>query len=187
MASAPSPCNSDKQLLQRTEHLGEMDVPRPPPCSLSCTRVRVPQIGSLETCKDTDCTRSIQTLTAAGSVHHVWSVLQCKVWIAYQLAFSEVLIVAVETVLIVRSKWPPPMFDQQCPCSRLHAVYAMFNRSRAIAALVLILFVGEISAMCTILAITVPQIEFTTTCLITRTPKLFSSYWSVSSHSDVSM
>ena len=63
----------------------------------------------------------------------------------------------------------------------------MFNRNRTITALVLILFVGEISAMCTILAITVPQIEFSPQCLITRTPKLFSSYWSVSSYSDRSV
>ena len=85
--------------------MGEMDVSRYKTCSLSCSRVRLLQgLRTRELCNDSSCDSSIQTITGTGAVKHVWNALQCKVWIAYQLAFSEVLIVAVETILIARSK-----------------------------------------------------------------------------------
>ena len=54
----------------------------------------------------------------------------------------------------------------------------MFNRHRLVIMAVYVLFAAEVAAMCTVLAIAVPQIEFTSGCLITSTPKLFPSYWS---------
>ena len=53
----------------------------------------------------------------------------------------------------------------------------MFNRNRFVVTAVWILFIAEIAAMCTVLAIAIPQIQFTPQCPITSTPKSFASYW----------
>ncbi len=53
----------------------------------------------------------------------------------------------------------------------------MYNRNWIVTRTVYALFVAEVVAMCTILAITVPKFEFTSQCLITSTPKIFPSYW----------
>lgn len=53
----------------------------------------------------------------------------------------------------------------------------MYNRDRAVLAFIVVLFVAEVAAMWTILAISIPQITFTPQCLITSTPKLFPAYW----------
>ncbi|KAI0646399.1 hypothetical protein C8Q79DRAFT_667524 [Trametes meyenii] len=102
---------------------------------------------------------SVLTLVALSG--HVWQPRQCRAWIIYQLVAIEALIIAVEVVLIVR-------------------IYAMYSRNRAVLLLVLTLFCAEIGAMCTVLAISIPKITFTTQCLITSTPALFPTYWTIS-------
>ncbi|KAI0674409.1 hypothetical protein C8Q78DRAFT_1151252 [Trametes maxima] len=102
---------------------------------------------------------SVLTLVALSG--HVWQPRECRAWIIYQLVAIEALIIAVEVVLIVR-------------------IYAMYSRNRVVLSLVLVLFCAEIGAMCTILAISIPQITFTTQCLITSTPTLFPTYWTIS-------
>ena len=61
----------------------------------------------------------------------------------------------------------------------------MFNRNRFVVTVVWILFIAEIAAMCTVLAIAIPQIQFTPQCLITSTPKSFASYWYAPQRSDL--
>ncbi|KAI0777777.1 hypothetical protein BD413DRAFT_188667 [Trametes elegans] len=100
-------------------------------------------------------------LTLVALVGHTWRSSQCRAWIAYQLISIEVLVVVVEVLLIVR-------------------VYAMYNRNRAVLILVLSLFVGEIVAMCTILALSIPKISYTAGCLITSAPRIFPTYWTIS-------
>ncbi|RPD65624.1 hypothetical protein L226DRAFT_237198 [Lentinus tigrinus ALCF2SS1-7] len=100
-------------------------------------------------------------LVAMAAKGHVYEMVQCKAWIAYQLGANEVLTVVVEIILIVR-------------------IYAMYNRNWIVTTAVYVLFVAEIVAMCTILALTVPKFEFTRQCLITSTPNLFLSYWTIS-------
>ncbi|RDX54614.1 hypothetical protein OH76DRAFT_1341154 [Lentinus brumalis] len=100
-------------------------------------------------------------LVAMAAEGHVYNMFQCRAWIAYQLGANEVLTVVVEVVLIVR-------------------IYAMYNRNWIVTRTVYVLFVAEVVAMCTILALTVPKFEFTPQCLITSTPKMFLSYWTIS-------
>ncbi|KAH9852531.1 hypothetical protein C2E23DRAFT_186884 [Lenzites betulinus] len=100
-------------------------------------------------------------LTLVGRAGHVWHNKQCEAWIAYQLVGIEVLTIAVEVVLMIR-------------------VYAMYNRNRSVLTLVLVFFAAEITAMWTILGISIPQITFTPQCLITSTPKVFPTYWTIS-------
>ncbi|KAI0360578.1 hypothetical protein OH77DRAFT_1393167 [Trametes cingulata] len=100
-------------------------------------------------------------LTLVAIAGHLWTTSECRTWIVYQLAAIEALTVVVEIVLIIR-------------------VYAMYGRDRAMLFLILVLFAGEVAAMCTILAISIPEITFTPQCLITSTPKLFPTYWTVS-------
>ncbi|OJT01715.1 hypothetical protein TRAPUB_7771 [Trametes pubescens] len=97
-------------------------------------------------------------LTLVATAGHIWEKWECRAWIAFQLVGIEVLTIVVEVVLMVR-------------------VYAMYNRDRAVLALIVVLFVAEVAAMWTILAISIPQITFTPQCLITSTPKLFPAYW----------
>ncbi|KAI0372049.1 hypothetical protein BV20DRAFT_139974 [Pilatotrama ljubarskyi] len=100
-------------------------------------------------------------LTLVAIPGHVWDSLACTAWITYQLAAIEALTIVVEIVLIIR-------------------VYAMYNRDRVVLALILMLFAGEIAAMCTILALSIPEITFNSQCVITSTPKAFPTYWIVS-------
>ncbi|RDX54621.1 hypothetical protein OH76DRAFT_1478889 [Lentinus brumalis] len=106
------------------------------------------------------CSILIGLLAVVGD-GHVYGTPACRVWIAYQLVANEVLTVVVEIILIIR-------------------IYAMYNRNWIVTRTVYALFVAEVVAMCTILAITVPKFEFTSQCLITSTPKIFPSYWTIS-------
>ncbi|EIW55621.1 uncharacterized protein TRAVEDRAFT_50105 [Trametes versicolor FP-101664 SS1] len=100
-------------------------------------------------------------LTLVATAGHIWENWECKAWIAFQLVGIEALTIIVEVVLMVR-------------------VYAMYNRDRAVLALIILLFVAEVAAMWSILAISIPQITFTSQCLVTTTPKLFPAYWTLS-------
>jgi len=74
---------------------------------------------------------------------------------------NEALTVAVEALLIIR-------------------VFAMFDNNTAVVTLVSILFVAEIAAMITVLALSIPRMEFASDCLITHIPAVFTSYWILS-------
>lgn len=87
--------------------------------------------------------------------------IQCRDLLIYELSVNEALTIIVEAVLIIR-------------------IYAMFNCDTRILTVVLILYVGEISAMVTVLAISIPRMEFTTGCIITYAPSVFTSYWMIS-------
>ncbi|CCM03308.1 uncharacterized protein FIBRA_05436 [Fibroporia radiculosa] len=101
---------------------------------------------------------TILFLVTESASGYVWRPDQCRSWIVYQLTVNEALTIIVEAVLIVR-------------------VYAMFRRNVILRALVLILFVAEITAMITVLALSIPNMEFTTRCIIVHAPSLFPSYW----------
>ncbi|KAH9942834.1 hypothetical protein B0H21DRAFT_749642 [Amylocystis lapponica] len=101
---------------------------------------------------------SILTLIAASYTGQTWTSTQCRDWIIYQLTAMEALTVAVEAVLIIR-------------------VYAMYNRSPIILAIILFLFLAEVTAMVAVLALTIPKMTFTAQCIITSTPTIFTSYW----------
>ncbi|KZT10348.1 uncharacterized protein LAESUDRAFT_755858 [Laetiporus sulphureus 93-53] len=83
---------------------------------------------------------------------------QCRGFITYQFIANEALTVAVEAILIAR-------------------VCAMFNRNKPVVGLVIALFAMEVAAMITVLAFSIPRIQFSPTCLITHTPSIFTSYW----------
>ncbi|CCM05967.1 uncharacterized protein FIBRA_08208 [Fibroporia radiculosa] len=106
---------------------------------------------------------SILTLTGKAQFDKgfTWTQTQCKDWITYQLAFNEALIIVVEGILIFR-------------------IYAMYNGNRSLTAIVLLLFVVEVTAMIAVLAVSIPDIEFTKECIITKTPDIFTSYWILS-------
>ncbi|KAI0938655.1 hypothetical protein AcW1_001670 [Taiwanofungus camphoratus] len=86
---------------------------------------------------------------------------QCRDWIIYQLAVMEAITLAVEAVLIVR-------------------IYAMFNRNKVIIITVVLLFLAEVAAMITVIAVSIPGITFSSQCLITHAPGAFSAYWFLS-------
>lgn len=104
---------------------------------------------------------SILALISASLFGHSWHPDQCRSMIIYHLALNEALTIAIEAVLIIR-------------------IYAMFDRNRIIIAMVLLLFAMEISGMIAILAISIPKIQFTSGCIMTHTPAIFTSYWIVS-------
>ncbi|KZT10347.1 uncharacterized protein LAESUDRAFT_793399 [Laetiporus sulphureus 93-53] len=91
---------------------------------------------------------------------------QCRGLTIYQFVANEALIIAVEAVLIAR-------------------VCAMFNCNRPVVGLVIALFAMEVAAMITILAFSIPQIQFNPTCLVTHAPSIFTSYWCVGRHFQV--
>ena len=123
------------------------------------------------------CSSILVGLVAVPAAGHVYEHSQCIAWIAYQLGANEVLTVVVEIILIVRSASLLSMIFWLLGHSLNLAVYAMYNRNVVVTTTVYVLFVAEVVAMCTILALTVPKFESTPHCLITSTPKLFSSYW----------
>lgn len=104
---------------------------------------------------------SILAMIAASDAGHAWKPAQCQDWIIYQLSFNECLTVVVEAILIVR-------------------IYALFNHNVPILTLIAVLYVGEITAMVTVLALSIPKMTFTSQCVITSTPVVFTSYWIIS-------
>lgn len=100
-------------------------------------------------------------MIAASDAGHAWKPAQCQDWIIYQLSFNECLTVVVEAILIVR-------------------IYALFNHNVPILTLIAVLYVGEITAMVTVLALSIPKMTFTSQCVITSTPVVFTSYWIIS-------
>ncbi|OBZ78058.1 hypothetical protein A0H81_02321 [Grifola frondosa] len=104
---------------------------------------------------------TILTLVGASKNGHTWSSAQCRDWIIYQLTLMEALTLAVEIVLIAR-------------------IYAMYHRNKVVLGIVSVLFVAEVVAMITVLAICIPKISFNSHCIIVSTPTIFSSYWTCS-------
>ncbi|OBZ78429.1 hypothetical protein A0H81_02393 [Grifola frondosa] len=106
----------------------------------------------------------ISILILLGATHsgRAWTVSQCRDLIIYQLSVMEALTIIVEVVLIVR-------------------IYALYNRSKVVVGIVIVLFLCEIIGMITVLMLTISRATFDAQCLITSTPALFSSYWCPSS------
>lgn len=107
---------------------------------------------------------------------------QCRDWIIYQLAVMEAITLAVEAVLIVRSMYCMPIDPRHSmidPYNESFSVYAMFNRNKVIIITVVLLFLAEVAAMITVIAVSIPGITFSSQCLITHAPGAFSAYWYV--------
>ncbi|KZT10321.1 uncharacterized protein LAESUDRAFT_673025 [Laetiporus sulphureus 93-53] len=93
---------------------------------------------------------------------HPWRTEQCRIWLIFQLTLNETLTVIVEAVLIAR-------------------IYAMFKDNMLIVATVLTLYLAEIISMITVIALSIPKMEISTSaCLIIRTPPVWTSYWIIS-------
>ncbi|KZT10322.1 uncharacterized protein LAESUDRAFT_693883 [Laetiporus sulphureus 93-53] len=93
---------------------------------------------------------------------HPWRTDQCRIWLIFQLTLNETLTVVVEAVFIAR-------------------IYAMFKNNMLIVATVLSLYLAEIIAMITVIALSIPRMDISTSaCFITRTPPIWTSYWIIS-------
>ncbi|KAI0767541.1 hypothetical protein C8Q74DRAFT_1203315 [Fomes fomentarius] len=83
---------------------------------------------------------------------------KCRAWVAYEGILVASLILTVDIVLIAR-------------------VYAMFSRSRFLLAILGTLFIAYIVGACTVLALSIPQMKFTSGCVVIYAPETFSLIW----------
>ncbi|EKM60668.1 uncharacterized protein PHACADRAFT_203825 [Phanerochaete carnosa HHB-10118-sp] len=82
----------------------------------------------------------------------------CRGWIIDQLVVIECVTVVVEMILIIR-------------------VYAMYNRSKIIASIIVLGFAAEVALMVTTLALVIPKQTFTPDCLVASSPGIYMAYW----------
>lgn len=75
---------------------------------------------------------------------------------------------------MIVAKW---LFNRAISWICLSSVYALYNRNKTILWTISLLFIAEITAMITVLAITIPRMTFNAQCLITAAPGLFMAFW----------
>ena len=128
-------------------------------------------------------------LAQATNVHnHLGFTLEsCYAWNIFEGIVSVSLVIAVEAVLLIRSKYislsNPPLLVE---CSNGLAlwfygspVYAFYERSKTILIFTTTLFVGEIVTVVTTMAMTIPvqKMSIELGCVVTWVPPVYKSIW----------
>ncbi|GJE92107.1 hypothetical protein PsYK624_082600 [Phanerochaete sordida] len=83
---------------------------------------------------------------------------RCRGYIAYELAFLELLTIAVEIVLMIR-------------------VFVLYKQNRFLKAFIITAFIAEIICMMVLISFVAKGQTFTSDCLAATSPRVFVGYW----------
>ncbi|OCH88131.1 hypothetical protein OBBRIDRAFT_836821 [Obba rivulosa] len=102
--------------------------------------------------------RALLAININGSTGLRFTPDQCRKWMTMQAVTLQIIVTTVDIILIIR-------------------VYALYNRSRALLACILVPFTGEVAALCCMLVVITPKLGFNAECFVVTSPHLFVAYW----------
>ncbi|KAJ3566529.1 hypothetical protein NP233_g6948 [Leucocoprinus birnbaumii] len=94
------------------------------------------------------------TITFDDEVRYIWPPHDCFIWQVYQAVAVTLVIIAVDTILILR-------------------VFALFRNSPIVHNIIRIAFIGEVISMIIGVVLSTPHIEYNDVCLVVRVPRSF--------------
>jgi len=101
---------------------------------------------------------ALLTLSINGSTGLFFTEDQCRKWMIMQAAMLQAIVTTVDVILVIR-------------------VYAMYNKDRILISCLIVLSIGEVAALCYVLAEIAPKLGFSAECFVISSPRLFIAYW----------
>jgi hypothetical protein len=110
--------------------------------------------------------------TEIGASNGISTPSHCRGWVIFQATSLQLLVNGVHLILTTRGQSPQPYADlaRAHHLHRLPVVYALYNRSRAIAVLLGFSFVTENVFMTRTWILTIPHVRWTETCAAVYVP-----------------